>query len=214
MICSRKVFPILCTLVLICSSGCATRGYLRDRAYDDADIFTIYAGYGGGAKTRIGPFQAGLLMDVGRGGLRGGDILGVSDFWYKGSDTTSKMDLLFGVVGIEAFDARPIPAARGKCFASKQIIISEPINFRDDPKKAAGAKKMGWVYNPLPYYTQIDVVAGLGLNLRIGFNPGELIDFILGWTTLDLYNDDIGLKEENKEQSNNGIQTDAAEPRR
>ncbi len=44
----------------------------------------------------------------------------------------------------------------------------------------------------LPYCTQIEVVAGALGGLRAGFHPGELIDFLLGWTTLDIYNDDMG----------------------
>jgi hypothetical protein len=44
----------------------------------------------------------------------------------------------------------------------------------------------------LPYLTQIEVTAACLGGVRAGFNPGELIDFILGWTTLDLFNDDIG----------------------
>jgi hypothetical protein len=28
-------------------------------------------------------------------------------------------------------------------------------------------------------------------NVRCGFNPGELLDFILGWTTIDIFKDDI-----------------------
>jgi hypothetical protein len=36
-----------------------------------------------------------------------------------------------------------------------------------------------------------EIVAG---GLRVGFNPGELVDFLLGWTTLDIYNDDLGTR--------------------
>ncbi len=52
-----------------------------------------------------------------------------------------------------------------------------------------------------PYFTQIEVVAGLLGTLRLGFNPGELLDFILGWTTVDIFNDDRETREA-KEQSN------------
>ncbi len=46
-----------------------------------------------------------------------------------------------------------------------------------------------------PYYTQVEAVVGLGYTLRLGFNPGELIDFLLGWTTLDLCHDDISISQ-------------------
>ena len=41
------------------------------------------------------------------------------------------------------------------------------------------------------YYNQIEAVIGVGPSLRLGFNPGELLDFILGWTTIDIYKDDL-----------------------
>ena len=52
-------------------------------------------------------------------------------------------------------------------------------------------------------YTQMEVVVGLGGTLRLGFNPGELLDFILGWATIDIYNDDLE-KQKKIEQSNSG----------
>ena len=43
----------------------------------------------------------------------------------------------------------------------------------------------------LAYLTQVEAVVGLGPSIRLGFNPGELLDFILGWVTLDIFNDDL-----------------------
>jgi hypothetical protein len=42
------------------------------------------------------------------------------------------------------------------------------------------------------YYTQIEVVGGLLGSLRLGVNPGELADFLLGWFGVDFFHDDIG----------------------
>ena len=51
-----------------------------------------------------------------------------------------------------------------------------------------------------PRYTQIEAAAGLWFGgLRIGINPGEFLDFMLGFTTLDIYNDDIVLEGVKKE---------------
>ena len=44
---------------------------------------------------------------------------------------------------------------------------------------------------PAHYWTQIEVTAGAGPSVRVGFNPGELVDFLVGWFGVDLYNDDI-----------------------
>jgi hypothetical protein len=44
---------------------------------------------------------------------------------------------------------------------------------------------------PAPYWTNIEVSAGVLVGVRVGFNPGELLDFLLGFTTLDIYGDDV-----------------------
>ena len=41
-----------------------------------------------------------------------------------------------------------------------------------------------------PHYTQVEVVAGLLFSVRAGVNPGELLDFLLGWAGIDIYGDD------------------------
>jgi hypothetical protein len=49
------------------------------------------------------------------------------------------------------------------------------------------------VSNRAFYYTQIEAAAGLWYTVRLGFNPGELLDFLLGWTTIDILSDDVGM---------------------
>ena len=44
---------------------------------------------------------------------------------------------------------------------------------------------------PLYYYAQMEAVIGLGPSIRLGFNPGEVLDFVLGWFTIDIFNDDL-----------------------
>jgi hypothetical protein len=52
-----------------------------------------------------------------------------------------------------------------------------------------------------PFYTQIEVAGGFIATLRVGFNPGELLDFIVGWTTIDLFGDDLGMRRLRKERA-------------
>lgn len=44
------------------------------------------------------------------------------------------------------------------------------------------------------YWTQPEAVLAIGPSFRLGFNPGELIDFILGWGCIDVYGDDLEAK--------------------
>ena len=41
-----------------------------------------------------------------------------------------------------------------------------------------------------PYYTDIQIALGIGYGARLGFNPGELVDLLLGCIGIDIYKDD------------------------
>ena len=40
-------------------------------------------------------------------------------------------------------------------------------------------------------YTNIELSLGMFIGIRVGFNPGEFLDFILGFAGIDIYKDDI-----------------------
>lgn len=61
---------------------------------------------------------------------------------------------------------------------NKDIVARSPFPFI-----AKGAKA--------PFYTEIEVMAGFIFSLHAGANVGELLDFILGWTGIDIYGDDL-----------------------
>lgn len=52
---------------------------------------------------------------------------------------------------------------------------------------------------PKTYLYQIEFTIGIYYGLRVGFNPSELLDFILGFTTYDLNDDDLNPKDKSKE---------------
>jgi hypothetical protein len=167
-------------------SGCvSTSKYLVDRGLDAADVFTGTVGMGFGAKARVGPLQAGALYNIDMWGARNGEWAGLP--WYE----VCTRDGLFpfparwigyyeqesGRFGDERFahDCEDATSwERGKDF-----VAHAPLPFLGVSKQPA-------------YYTQIDIVVGVFGSLRLGFNPGELLDFIVGWTTLDIYGDDLG----------------------
>ena len=47
---------------------------------------------------------------------------------------------------------------------------------------------------PWTHYCQIEIHACLQLGARVGFNIGEILDFVLGFTTLDIAGDDLKAK--------------------
>jgi hypothetical protein len=168
----------------ICS-GCATTGYMGDRMRDAGDIFTATVGVGGGAKARVGPVTAGLFLNSDKAGLRGGEVFSsTEEFQRTPRETTSLIPIINYCVLLfvnDDFRATPDHDARHKSYQAISFIPL--ISWVDEPKLDPRAK---W-----PYYTQIEAAVGLGGTLRLGFNPGELLDFILGWTTIDIFNDDL-----------------------
>ncbi len=186
---------VICA-VAVMGSGCTTTTlYCVDRAFDLADVVTATVGVGLGVKVRAGRARTGLLVrNRELFGLRGGSVFagewvfppssgGRSSWsfwdndWYlpppfaflfhkdRGlwdTDEEEHWDEGFRNKGIE------ISSWRG----ARHLFLADPFSSTD-------------AY----YYTQIEAVVGLGLSVRLGFNPGELLDFFLGWFGIDIYKD-------------------------
>jgi len=180
----KRVFQCLAALVaLAIMTGCASnKAYFVDRGRDAADIFTITAGVGAGAKARAGPLHAGIFGNHDIVGLRGGTI----DIFGLDPNRSFALDIETLLI--------PIPGPyRDKVFAVDMFIGPSPAGRH----RTAQFEHL----SPLPLcytsglrpnqYTQVELAGGLLATLRLGFNPGELVDFVLGWTTLDIYRDDI-----------------------
>jgi hypothetical protein len=174
----RRLVTLVLLAVTAMATGCVSgRGFLPDRGRDAADIFTACVGLGGGARARVGPLHAGLILSVRSVGLRGGDFGDARGFQH---DT----ELL--CFSDEAFD--PVAGAdRGKSLVAGGDGIEIPfVTTLVGPYRERGRSAF-----PHYYYSQIEIQLGLLLVPRLGLNPGELLDFILGWTTVDIFDDDL-----------------------
>ena len=67
-----------------------------------------------------------------------------------------------------------------------QVIACREAGASHPPEDVA------WSRGHLYRLTQLEVAGGIVATGKLGLNPGELLDFLLGWTTLDLYDDDLG----------------------
>jgi hypothetical protein len=186
--------------MLAAGSGCVSaRAYFHDRWRDAKDVFTVTAGTGGGAKVRVGPVQVGVFLNSDYTGLRGGAGFYLKDKVAKRLDEQRIADFVSPIpipgpcvvlASDEVFDpgwisgdgenCDPIAEQRGKYFRARSSIPF--VSGADRPE----------------YFTQIEVAAGIGCTLRLGFNVGELLDFLLGWTTLDIYGDDLEARKERR----------------
>lgn len=176
-------------LFVLCS-GCTSTGYLGNRMRDAGDIFTASVGVGTGAKVRVGPVQVGLMANIDMFGLRGGRYGDVT--WYE---TATRETIAPYPYKMHPFSEKQYPWEYPSF-----VFGNERYHVGDDHSMVARRGKNYESVSPIPfltlagqpeYYTQIEVVIGLLGSLRLGFNPGELVDFILGWTTLDIFNDDL-----------------------
>jgi len=170
-------------LSMICA-GCATDGYIGNRAHDAGDVFTAGVGIGGGAKVRVGPVQTGILFDIPKAGLRGGRLSVYSE--GKEEFISNNHDFQFVCFGVEGFS------------------LTNDLRHKSFQAGATASGEFGETYIPFfhrvrmsdhrvnrSYYTDIQVVLAIGGSIRLGFNPGELLDFILGLFMIDIYDDDL-----------------------
>lgn len=178
----KKAIQLSFLLALMGSmSGCAT-SYWIDRGRDAADVVTATVGIGAGAKVRAGPLNAGLFWNQDRAGVRGGE--GITGPWNS-VEFTTPLPIFhgplepnpWGMHSIELFSPTDEPSKRGKDFWMTGFYVPFVMN-----------RPWGWTPT---YFTQIEIAVGALGTIRLGFNPGELLDFVLGWTTLDIFKDDL-----------------------
>lgn len=175
--------------VLFCA-GCASP-YWQDRRADAADVFTATVGIGLGATARIGPLHAGLGANTDFYGIEAGEsVQGGLGLLVVGAGYEAS-DAAFGPFGRSVVHLGTDARRRGKNNVPPSGERGlRPIPFWDPPEPAGG--------NPARW-TQIEVAAGLLGGVRLGFNPGELLDLLLGFFGVDLYDDDIaGLPSDEK----------------
>lgn len=174
---------LICHLVatVLCGacSSCRSPGYLGDRGRDAGDIMTTTIGKGAGAKVRVGPLHVGAFANRDCAGLRSGSVFSDwkrddENFWFTRHPVELDVTVFLTEGTGPGFDQ-----ARGKTYEAGSKI---PFVALVDKKPLY----MHWYY-----YTQAEVAAGLGGTVRIGFNAGEFVDFVLGWFGMDILHDDI-----------------------
>jgi hypothetical protein len=179
---TKSIILLSCLLTMGCSR------YWSNRAADARDVFTASAGLGTGATARVGPISSGLGYHESRIGLVGGT-------WFNGigkipADTAISEGnialILFGFDGLTVRDGED----RGKEYVNTIIAT---ISFPGMIMAPPGSEKIS-----ASYYTQIEASVGLLGGIKLGFNPGELLDLILGTVGIDVYSDDIAGKDKGK----------------
>ncbi|UDQ98290.1 hypothetical protein AAEX28_15080 [Lentisphaerota bacterium WC36G] len=165
----KKFFNIfLISFLVVSLTGCVSNNdsdYTVDRKRDFDDIFQTDFMIGAGGKAQVGIINlaAGILS---------------THFTNRKIEISSTLGSL-GLMSIEKYSYDKINWARNKNYTSFNLGLSyaQPTN-----------------QSALNYYSEFG--AGFGTpvgGFYLGFNPGELLDWSLGYFGIDIYDDDIGL---------------------
>ena len=152
-----KIRLLSALLVAVLTTSCSTN-YGNNRALDAQDIFSFSVGYGLGAQARVSYIAEGLLWKKDLGGMQNG-----VPYWYGNQANIMDIDVILGRIHIFNPPYDVYIRKHGVLLAEGPLFLYMPRKDKWNPKWA----------------TQIDATVALGLSLKVGFNPGELIDFIL-----------------------------------
>ena len=193
---TRRVFffrlrALLASLVVL--PGC---GYWTDRVRDTADIVTFGLEKSlWGAKGQIGPLGSLGMYSTGHtpnGEPAGLGLVGGRFQSYTFEDCT--VPPLLGFVQAR----RTHVDNRRKDFHIVSAIwypVLHPQTGLPSPSFFGGFEGADDWRRVAPRYTQVEIAVGLVYGVRAGFNPGELLDWLIGWFGGDLYCDDVGVLE-------------------
>lgn len=187
-------------LIALVAGGCATpRNYLHDRTNDALDVFTVTGGKGVGAAVRCGPVHVGLLGYRDACGVIGGHVmvpssgdLEMESYWVDPLIGVPTGDgFLTGEQKLWAYASGEMKM-RAKCYSAR----GQTLPFIMTPGRAyecyvRSSPATALSKYPHYYWSQVEVAVGLWWGVRLGFNPGELLDFLSGWFGADMYGDDL-----------------------
>ena len=213
----RIVYVLVTLTCSVLLSGCASSQYGKNRRQDLADVFTLALGAGTGIQARVGAVQLAAINQADIVGLKAGcgfvdgenlheneqvyhafprpakpnfNDEAVRDAFIKGKGNA--MDLR----GEESLLHIPMYQRRWYSAFGHELFNPGPTYSAAKRRKAIAARSPVFGYTKLitenpAYYTQMELAIGVGLTLRVGFNPGELLDLLVGFASLDLYGDDL-----------------------
>jgi hypothetical protein len=159
----------------VVAGGCSGLGtYASNRGHDALDVVTLSFPFGAGVMAQAGPVGTGLGVLANDYGLRFGEF-GYFDQSY---------DVHFLFAGSGCGSAPGPDPWRRKGYTYDQLfgLIMPGLNSSMFRTPAPGQKGIVWA--------QVEGAAALGVGVRAGVNVAELVDFVLGFATIDIMDDD------------------------
>ena len=193
--------PLLCVL-----TSCQ---YVKDRSLDFLDQYRISVGAGsvvGVRSSNLGLVDTGLMFGIKPNAARLGWRYG-SPLFFNENDTTMDADQAEIIKTTHIVD---MDYGKGSYHSARESFAllpalftwtdSTPTDFEwQVPEEGDDFADNNWLWSPAAIsenrYAQIhafdvEFEVGLLVYLDFGFSPGELIDFLVGFTTIDLAADD------------------------
>ncbi|MEW6743584.1 MAG: hypothetical protein AB1486_12580 [Planctomycetota bacterium] len=192
---SARATGILVACVLMLGAGSCR--YAEHRGRDLVDVVTLAAESSGtNLAVQCGPLVTGVGKARGTGfGLRSGAVgrytFDERNLLVIGSRCFSPSEELGGKRYELAYDHRGLLfllllvaiLSQADCRRQMPQLEDPPISLENAPPlELSGAWHV---------LLQVEVAASAGVGGRAGVNLGELLDFLLGWTTLDICGDDV-----------------------
>ena len=170
------------TSLALLLTGCVSLSsctFLGNRLGDLRDVLTLSGGFGLGARVRVAPSSFGIVRHDDRWAWWGRHAF--ADNQPLGETLHF---LTLGRTNLPTMSETQWKGDSG--FGSTEVFdnLFWPISVKS--------------VIPAPYYTDCEVILGLGVSVRIGLNPGELLDFVLGWVGVDIYSDDAAGAQDDK----------------
>jgi len=165
---------VLLVLIYFFITGCS---YLKSRGRDFTDIITLSGENvcaNVSCQIAVLPFGAGWAEGKGFGSRTGH----LGTYEYREINVLTYTDRTFG----------PEDLPRGKAYKMEGFWFIIPLYYINIMPSFIRHK------GSLGSQCQIEVAAGLGAGLRAGVNPGEALDFLLGFFTVDIFKDDFPLE--------------------
>jgi len=192
---------LLLAAVLVSTTGCH---YVSRRGHDFADMFKLSGGlhlgvsasarafifgYGAGAAQsyRVGIEKKGIFgqweeFEVGFPAINAWGIYDLADGMYRNGES---LERALGALYNQAFE-EGFAGPRREVYIP---IIAMPLSYEESAE--GGIKEK----HRFAEYCWVEGGGGALLSVRAGFNPLEFIDFLAGWTTLDIIGDDDRVKD-------------------
>lgn len=210
----RSFFLIFIIIILTTQFTCASVGnYAKNRGNDFLDVFKVKGGVGIGIEADV---KMTDLLHVGLGGslLANAGIYGRKVVSGFESNSNPPMPQLFpgfsaNMIFSETKEITPFFITRAHLEINDDIFSDKRREFGDCTEREycylsplISGDKLNYDTKDTPsLLRRFDIEAGATLGIvggRVGFSPGELVDFILGIFTIDIAKDDEKMTKKDK----------------